>query len=359
MTAAGSPRYPDVFELATARSLRAACAALARRADELAASDSVDLDDYRDLVTLRSVEEALDQLRREGHIRANMHLGIGQEAVALGAVGSLTVSDYVTGTYRGHCAALSKGAPIAAVIAEILGRDNGLSGGRGGSMHLIHRPSGLLFESAIVGGAAPIAVGAALTAQRLGTHAVSMTLFGDGATAQGNVHEALNLAGVMRLPVIFVCENNRYAEMTPVAETTALGDLVWRAFGHGIPALQVDGNDLPAVRAAARSSIEWARSGAGPVFIEALTYRFCGHYTGDPQMYRSKEEVDGRLAADPLLLVKTALSRSGTTESELAAVEQSVKAEIAQAVGEALAGVLPDASTFSSHVFEDGNVVNN
>jgi TPP-dependent pyruvate/acetoin dehydrogenase alpha subunit len=325
------------------------CAALAEdataRVPALRASLSVE--DYRVMRRMRTMEEVIS-----AHSKQGGHLGIGQEAVALGATGSLAVSDYLTATYRGHLHSVAKGIEPRRVMAEFLGRVDGTSGGRGGSMLSFDRAVNMVATSGIVGGAVPLALGAGLTAHRTGSGAVVLTAFGDGAMAQGVVHESLNIAALWHLPVVFLCENNEYSEMTRTEQTSAVTPLAWRAVGHGVPAITCDGSDLASVRAAARAAIDRARSGTGPAFVEALTYRFSGHYIGDPEHYRPAEEVAERRQRDPLLLTGNALLQAGTSAEQLASVDREVTTEIRDAEQFALGSALPDPAGLFDNILK-------
>jgi pyruvate dehydrogenase E1 component alpha subunit len=220
-------------------------------------------------------------------------------------------------------------------------------------MHMIDPSCNLLFESAIVGGAAPLAVGAALAASRRGTGAVAMTIFGEGATAQGSIHESINLAGALKLPVIFILENNRYSEMTPASDTSALADFSWRALGHGVPALSSDGNSVPIMRSATRSALEWSRSGRGPVLIEARTYRLVGHYGGDPGAYRPPGELEEAERREPIGRAGEELINAGASENDLQRVRDEVEQEVEDAVNFALESPLSDPAGVAQHVYKE------
>ncbi len=297
------------------------------------------LGDWASLVRIRTVEETLWDLHRNGQMAGSMHLGIGHEAVAVGIVGALQARDTLTITYRGHANALARGVPPEGLMAEVLGRSTGVCGGRGGSMTIVAADLGLQLSTAIVGGGVPTAVGAALAGSRLGTGAVAAAFFGDGATTQGVVYESIQLAALWRLPVIFVCENNLYAEMTPIAEMSAVADGIAAAFGAGagLAALCVDGNEVRATRSAALAALDWARAGNGPVFIEARTYRTCGHYTGDPEHYRPPAEIETWRERDPLLLFEDELRRAGVPDADVQRVRAEVQDEVATAAKAALA----------------------
>jgi TPP-dependent pyruvate/acetoin dehydrogenase alpha subunit len=325
------------------------CAALAEDAQArlVGLQAEVSLDDYSQMRRMRTMEETLSRHSKQGG-----HLGIGQEAVALGTTGSLAVSDYVTATYRGHLHSVAKGIEPRRVIAEFLGRVDGTSGGRGGSMLSFDPAVNMVATSGIVGGAVPLALGAALTAHRTGNGAVALTAFGDGAMAQGAVHESLNIAALWRLPLVFVCENNEYSEMTRTEQTSAVTPLAWRAVGHGVPAVTVDGSDLAAVRAAAQAAIERARSGAGPAFVEALTYRFSGHYIGDPEHYRPAAEVAERRQRDPLLLTRNNLIQAGIPADRIDEADREVTEDIKDAEQFALNSALPSPDTLFDKILK-------
>ena len=308
-------------------------------AHDLCGSFKPTVDDWASMVRVRLVEETLWDLHRGGHMAGSMHLGIGHEAVAVGIVGALAARDTLTITYRGHANALARGVSPERLMAEVLGRSTGVCGGRGGSMTIVDAELGLQLSTAIVGGGVPTAVGAALASARLGRDSVAAAFFGDGATGQGVVYEAIHLAALWQLPVIFVCENNLYAEMTPLAEISSVADRIAEAFavGAGLPALCVDGNSLRATRSAGLAAADWARSGRGPVFIEARTYRTCGHYTGDPEHYRPAAEIEAWRERDPLLLFREELLEAGVPATDIDRVRGAVHDEVAVAAAAALA----------------------
>ncbi|MGH7908866.1 MAG: thiamine pyrophosphate-dependent dehydrogenase E1 component subunit alpha, partial [Thermodesulfobacteriota bacterium] len=283
---------------------------------------------YRMMVRIRRVEERLEELFRSGDAYGSLHLCIGQEATATGACAALRSDDYVTCTYRGHGAVLAKGVPVGAVLAELLGRETGCCRGRSGSMLLTDLSRGLLFSTGIVAGGIPIAVGAALSARLSGSDRVALTFFGDGATNQGVFHEALNMAGLWKTPCILFCENNQYAEMTPIREETSIERLVDRGAAYRIPGVVVDGNDVEAVYDVTVEAVARARAGDGPTFIEATTYRLTGHMFGDTQPYRSREEVDSWRARDPLLVARSRLQERGVGADTVTRIDGEVEAEI-------------------------------
>jgi TPP-dependent pyruvate/acetoin dehydrogenase alpha subunit len=295
---------------------------------------------YAEMLLIRLFEGEMHRLFLQGHVHGTTHLSAGQEAVPVGVCSALEPHDYVAGTYRGHGHALAKGTDPESLAAEMLGRATGVCGGRAGSMNVIDLEHGLVGCFGIVGGSIAAATGAALTAARQG--GVSAAFFGDGAANQGYFHECLNFAQVLRLPVVFVCENNFYGEFTPMAEVTAGGDIAARGAAYGVPARVVDGNDLWAVRAAALEAVENGRSGAGPTLLECQTYRHYGHSKSDPATYRPKDEVDNWLARDPLVLTRNRLLESELEESQVAAVEEETRERIERAMEAALAAPFPD-----------------
>jgi TPP-dependent pyruvate/acetoin dehydrogenase alpha subunit len=287
---------------------------------------------YRTMYLIRRTEERLEELYRQGEVYGSLHLCIGQEATVTGALAALRPDDYMTCTYRGHGAVLAKGTPVRAVFAELMGRRTGCCKGRGGSMLLTDLSVGNLGATGIVGAGIPIAVGAALGARLSGSDRVAITFFGDGAANQGVFHEALNLAAVWKAPCIFFCENNQYAEMTPIRKEVAVDRLADRACAYGFPGVVVDGNDVEAVFEVTAEAAARARAGEGPTLIEAVTYRLCGHMFGDPETYRSREEVEAWRRRDPLLLARERLLGRGLGPEAIQALEAQVEAEIEAAI---------------------------
>jgi acetoin:2,6-dichlorophenolindophenol oxidoreductase subunit alpha len=309
------------------------------------------LDRYAQMLLIRLFEGEMHRLFLQGHVHGTTHLSAGQEAVPVGVCSALEPHDYVAGTYRGHGHALAKGTDPEALAAEMLGRATGVCGGRAGSMNVIDLEHGLVGCFGIVGGSIAAATGAALSAARQG--GVSAAFFGDGAANQGYFHECLNLAKVLRLPVVFVCENNFYGEFTPMAEVTAGGDIAARGAAYGVPARVVDGNDLWAVRAAALEAVENARSGDGPTLLECQTYRHYGHSRSDPATYRPKDEVDDWLARDPLVLARNRLLESELEEDRVAAAEGEARERIERAIEAALAAPFPDPEDDDAREFRE------
>ena len=255
---------------------------------------------YRMMHLIRRFEERVAECFAGGEIPGFIHLSVGQEAVPAAVCALLREDDLVAATHRGHGQCLAKGADPRRMMAELFGRATGYCRGRGGSMHLCHLPRGFVGTNGVVGANLPIAVGTALAAQIRGSGQVTVGFFGDGAANTGAAHEALNLASVWDLPLVFVCENNLYAEFTPQAVHTKATAIAERAAAYKMAGVTVDGNDAVAVFAAAADALDRARHGAGPTLVEALTYRYRGHHEGDPMAYRTKEEVESWRQRDPI-----------------------------------------------------------
>jgi acetoin:2,6-dichlorophenolindophenol oxidoreductase subunit alpha len=309
------------------------------------------LEAYGRMLLIRLFETSMHRLFLAGEVHGTTHLYAGQEAVAVGTCMALRPDDYVAGTYRGHGHALAKGTPPEPLLAEMLGRATGVCGGRAGSMNVIDLEHGLIGCFGIVGGSIAGALGAALSAR--GKDGVSVAFFGDGAVNQGYFHECLNMAKVLSLPVVFVCENNFYGEFTPMATVTAGADIAARGRAYGMPSAMLDGNDLWAVYGAADEAVQRARGGAGPTLLECQTYRHYGHSKSDPAPYRPKHEVERWMARDPLRIARARLLAEGVPEEQVAATEEATNALIEQAVENALAAPYPDpaserATEFSS-----------
>lgn len=307
---------------------------------------------YRQMLVLRSLETRLAELSQQGVLRGSLHLATGQEAAPAGACSALKKEDTLTCTYRGHGYVLAKGVDLKKVVAEILGRRTGLCKGKGGKMHLTDLEHGLLGANGIVGGGIPTALGGALSAFIDGADRVSMAVFGDGTLNQGAAHESFNMAGLWKLPILFFCENNLYAEMTPLAQSTAVTELTRRMAAYDIAAVRVDGNDVLAVHDAVAEARANAVSGRGPTFIEAMTYRTCGHYQNDPgTAYRTRAEVSAWLERSPIERAKEGLLGSGCSEKELRALDQSAAKEVAAALDEALAAPEPGPEELLEDLF--------
>jgi len=285
------------------------------------------------MLTIRFFDERALALYRAGEMRGTTHPYIGMEAVGVGVMLALQPNDYVTSTHRGHGHTIAKGGDPRKMMAELLGRATGYSGGKGGSMHIADMDKHMLGANGIVGGGMGLATGAALTALLQQTGSVAICFFGDGALEQGILHETTNLAAIWKLPVVFVCENNQYAMSASAAWSVAGGDPAKRAAGYGIPGVTVDGMDLFAVNAQASEFVERARRGEGPAYLVCTTYRFHGHHAGDPLNYREKEEVERWRLQDPIDHAKrVAIESRAMTEAEIADLEQRIEAQIEEAV---------------------------
>ncbi len=303
---------------------------------------------YRRMLRIRRFDERSLEVQREGGaIPGPLHPSTGHEAAVVGACAALRRDDWMTGNHRSHGHPIAKGAALAPLFAELLGKRGGVCGGRGGSMHLADFSVGSLGESGIVGAGLPIAVGAALSSRVRGTDQVALAFFGDGASNAGTFHESLNLAAIWKLPVVFFCENNGYAVTTSQAAATSVTDIAARAAGYSMPGVMVDGQDVVAVYEVAREAVERARSGGGPSLVEAKTYRFCEHAEGQgiPSHYRSAEEIEHWRARDPLTLARALLLRTGIAGGpEIAALDAEVEREIEDALRFARASEFPDVS---------------
>ena len=287
----------------------------------------------REMIRIRRFEERCADLYKEEKIRGFLHLYIGEEAIAVGVMQALTPEDAVVATYREHGHALARGIDMSRVMAEMFGKATGTSGGRGGSMHLFDATTRFFGGNAIVGGHLPMAAGLALADRMQGRSVVTACFFGDGAVAEGEFHETLNLAALWKLPVLFCCENNRYAMGTALERAQSETDLALKAASYRIPAWPVDGMDVIAVENASRRAAESIRAGEGPHFIEFRTYRFRAHSMFDPELYRSKDEVEEWRRRDPIPLLADRLRSEGALDdAALETLEREVAAEIEAAV---------------------------
>jgi TPP-dependent pyruvate/acetoin dehydrogenase alpha subunit len=297
---------------------------------------------YRKMRLIRSFEDTVQSLFQKGHVHGTTHLYSGEEASAVGVCSMLREGDKVAGTYRGHGHALAMDVSAQGLMDELLGRATGVCGGRAGSMNVVDVEHGLVGCFGIVGGSIGAATGAALSQKLLGNGGVAVAFFGDGTSNQAYFHECLNWAQVEKLPVVFVCENNLYMEFTPIELVTA-GAIGARPMAMGISTQRVDGNDVWAVREAAGEAIEHARSGAGPAFLETLTYRYVGHSRSDPAKYRKPGELDEWRKRDPLILGRRSLEERYGIESErLDEIDADVTAELDEVVENGLAAPFPD-----------------
>ncbi len=297
---------------------------------------------YRTMVRIRRFEERVEQLFLAGKLPGFVHLSIGQEAVPAGVCAHLRPDDYVTSTHRGHGHALAKGTDPAAMMAELYGKRTGSCRGKGGSMHIFDARLGMLGANGIVCAGVPIAAGAALAARLLGQDRVAVAFLGDGAVARGPFHESLNLASLWKLPVVFVVEQNAFASTTRYEEAHAFASVAEFVRGYGVASHRVDGNDVEAVYRAAGDLVDRARSGEGPGLLEAVTYRLRGHYVGDPQRYRTREEVEEAQARDPVRRWREVLRSRGVPEEVLEAVEREEEERVEAAVRFAEESPLPE-----------------
>ena len=306
---------------------------------------------------IRAFEEKLSALYAERQVVGLLHLGIGQEAVAVGALSLLRADDYVYGGHRSHGHAIAKGADVNKLMAEIAGRATGYCGGKGGSMHIVAKECGFITATGVVGGTIPLALGAAFAAQERKQRQVAVVFFGDGAGQSGSFHESLNIASLWQLPVIFICENNGYAEFTPLSAHTKIERLAQHAKTYTIPASTVDGNDLFAVRDAMIKALDKCRAGKGPVFVECLTHRMRGHYEGDPAKYRELSQLAEWKKKDPIARVARALkSKKIISDQELATVESEARATIEKAAAFSLASPWPATDTVDQQVYAATNM---
>ncbi len=312
----------------------------------------VALDLLRNMVRIRVMEERCAELYGATKIRGFLHLYIGQEAVATGVTSALRPDDAVVCTYREHGHALLRGVPADAIMAEMFGRSHGCSGGRGGSMHLFSLEHRFYGGNAIVGGHLPLAVGLALADKMQGRDRVTACFFGEGAVAEGEFHEAMNLAALWNVPVLFCCENNLYAMGTSLESSESEINLTAKAASYELPAWRVDGMDVRACRDAAERAVTSVRAGGGPVFLELATYRFRAHSMFDPEHYRDKAEVEAWRARDPITTLSAALTEGGVTDAEvIEALWDDARAEIEAAVRFAEASPLESVETLTRHVY--------
>ena len=301
---------------------------------------------------IRLFEETLIGIAREGLTRGPLHVYIGEEAVAVGACAALEKTDYITSTHRGHGHCIAKGGDVKRMMAELLGREEGYCKGRGGSMHLADVDIGLLSCSGIVAGGIPIGVGAAFSAAYRKSGQIAMTFFGDGASNQGACHEAMNLAAIWKLPVVFVCENNLYGLTCPTSRSLPMEDVADRATAYNMPGRVANGMDVLGVYEAVQEAVDRARAGQGPSLVECKTYRYEGHWVGDPVIYRTKDELEKWKKADSIVRFrKKLLDDHGFSSDEIEQVEARVKDEIAEAVAFARSAAPPDPETHAEYTY--------
>jgi TPP-dependent pyruvate/acetoin dehydrogenase alpha subunit len=319
-------------------------------------SEELKLRMYRMQVELRESEQRAYDLFLQNLVKGTSHLSLGQEAVATGFAAAMEPGDLTFCTYRGHAHTLARGVPMERVLGELMGRDNGLLRGKGGSMHLTSVEHGVMGSYAIVGAHIPIACGAAWRAQYKGAKDVSVCFFGDGTTNIGAFHEGLNFAAIWKLPVVFVCENNLYMEYTPIGDVTAVKDPAGgRASAYGLESIIIDGQDADVVYRTAKTAYDKARSGGGPSLIECLTYRYSGHSRADPAKYRPEGELDfWRGKRDPIRIYRERLLQAGIAESTLLEIEDVVRQRVEEATTICKAAPPPPAELLTTDVYADG-----
>jgi TPP-dependent pyruvate/acetoin dehydrogenase alpha subunit len=316
--------------------------------------DDTRLEIYRRVALLKLNDERLRKELRSGRLVTSYYSYRGQEIIPSALSVCLNDDDYLCTIYRGIHDMLAKGLPLKALWAEVAGRVDGTCKGKGGPMHLTYPAKGIMVTTGIVGSSMPIANGLAWAAQLSKTKQVTVAMFGDGATNIGAFHEALNLAAVWKLPVVFICQNNRFAEHTTYAKGTSAARVADRAASYGIPGIHVDGNDVQAMYGVAREAVERARDGAGPTLIEAMTFRFHGHVFGDPDAYMDKAQKAAAIAADPVPRFRETLLRDGLlSEVELVALEKAIERQIDEAVAFAFASPFPDLAELTRDVLAE------
>jgi len=311
---------------------------------------------YRAMMKIRLFETKAAELFSRALLAGNIHTCIGQEAVAVGACQALQPGDYITATHRGHGHCLAKGGDPRRMMAELFGKATGYCRGKGGSMHIADVSLGILGANGIVGAGLPIATGSALASKIMGKDEVTLAFFGDGASNTGNFHESLNMAAAWNLPVVYLCENNRYGVSVCIDRVTRVGRLSERAKAYGIPGVTIDGNDVFAVHQAVSEAARRARGGEGPTLIEALTYRHRGHYEGDPQVYKPKEEIQEWKERDPVArLKKMILAEMLAVVEELDTIENELRLEIEEAVEFAVNSPYPEPAQVTADVYSWDN----
>ena len=310
---------------------------------------------YNKMNEIRNFELKALELFEENKLRGSVHLYIGEEAVAATICSSLRDEDYITSTHRGHGHCIAKGAELDKAMAELMGKATGYCRGRGGSMHIADLTKGNLGANGIVGGGLPIATGAALASKMRGQDRVAVSFFGDGASNEGTFHESLNLASLWKLPIIFVCENNGFGISVPAWQSTSVENISDRAHGYNMPGETVDGNDVNAVDEAFQRALKRAKAGEGPTLIECKTYRWMGHWIGDPQLYRTREEVEAWKEKCPIKRYRAYLLENGiASEEELGEIESRTKAAVDAAAEFAMNSPEPDPAGVLEDVYYEG-----
>ena len=322
-----------------------------RPSDKLSKQQLVQI--YRTMLLARRFEEHVIDQFREGNLPGFVHVAIGQEGIAAGVGHALGDGDFIGSTHRAHAHVIARGSSVEALMAEMMGRITGVCQGKGGSMHMADMSRNVVGANGVVGSGVPMMTGVALAQKELGTGNIAVAFYGDGATSQGNVHEGMNLAQIWELPVVFICENNRYAESTPSWQTVPVDDLTVRGAAFGMKTYAVDGNDVLAMYDTAAVAAEYARSGKGPVYIVAETQRLSGHYVGDAEVYRPKGEAKAARAGDPIPAFRTELLKRKVAEADIKAVEAEVEETMERAVEAALAADFPPAEDAMKHVYAE------
>ncbi|MCL5072147.1 MAG: thiamine pyrophosphate-dependent dehydrogenase E1 component subunit alpha [Actinobacteria bacterium] len=307
---------------------------------------------FRQMYTIRKFEEKVKELLPLGLIRGATHVYIGEEAIAVGACAALNEDDYIVSTHRGHGHCIAKGGKLKPMMAELLGKESGYCKGKGGSMHIANVDSGMLGASGVVASGIPIATGAAFSSKFLENNKVTVSFFGDGASNNGTFHECLNLASIWKLPIIFICENNRYAITVPLEISTSVKDISTRSAGYNMPGIIVDGRNVEEVYRVTTDAVKRAREGKGPTLIEAKTYRFEGHWIGDPQVYREKDEVESEIACDHLLDYEKKLVKENIVSApDMENIKKEIENELDEAVSFAKESPFLDASKVADDIF--------
>lgn len=313
---------------------------------------------YKAMVKIRLFESRVGDLFAQGKLPGFIHLYIGEEAVATGVSAHLNEGDYITSTHRGHGHLIAKGGDLKLMMAELYGKSTGYCKGKGGSMHIADVDLGILGANGIVGGGPPIATGAAFAIKYKGLENVVVCFFGDGASNQGTTHEGMNMASIWKLPVVFVCENNFYGISLSQAHHQSIADIADRAAAYDIPGVVVDGNDVMAVYEAAAEAVKRARAGQGPSLIECKTYRHCGHFEGDPTVYRSKEELDAWMKKDPIPRFEVGLKQLGLLDDgKIALIHKELEDRVDEAIQFAEASPWPDPSEVLDDIYTGPAVV--
>ena len=311
------------------------------------------LNAYRKMATIRAYETKVEEIFLAGELPGFTHLYIGEEAC--GVCENLNSDDYIESTHRGHGHCLAKGADVKKMMAELYGKETGYCHGKGGSMHIADFSIGMLGANGVVGAGYNLAMGAALAAKLQGTEQIAVAFFGDGASNRGTFHESCNMASVWKLPILYVCEMNQWASTTPYRTTTSVEDIAVRAVAYDMPGKTVNGNDFFEVYEAAKEAVEYVRSGKGPYLLELKTYRIKGHFVGDPEKYRTKEEVQEHFQNDDPLVNfrKTVIEKKLLTDAELDEIDEAARQLVLESVEEAIAASYPDESELMKNYYCD------